>query len=177
MRRLTLPVALLFSLGVIALAGTILYAMGNPPICTCGYVTFFDASSSSQHLFDVYSFHHVLHGAAFYLLIWLLDRGRLSMPKRLIVAVCLEAGWEIFENTRLIIGRFQTADASQYHGDTIINSVGDMVSMMAGFLITGWLPTWATAILFIAAEVTLYSLTGDSFLLSFLALVLGWRPL
>jgi hypothetical protein len=177
MRRLTLPVALLVSLGIITLAGTILYAMGSHPTCTCGYVTFFDTGSSSQHLFDVYSFHHVLHGAAFYLLIWLLDRGRLSVPKRLIIAVGLEAGWEIFENTSLIIGRFQTADASQYHGDTIVNSVGDMLSMMAGFLITAWLPAWAAGILFIVTEITLYSLTRDSFLLSFLALVLGWRPL
>src|SRR5262245_34404589 len=177
MRPLTLPFALLVSLGVIALAGAILFAMGSYPICRCGYVKFIDADSISQHLFDVYSLHHVLHGPAFYLLIWLFDRGRLSVPKRLIIAVCLEAGWEIFENTGLIIHRFQGTHASEYHGDSIVNSVGDMLAMTAGFLITASLPARVAGILFVVTEIALYYFTNDSFVLSFLALVLGWRPL
>ncbi len=170
MRKLTLPIALLISLGIVALAAATLYAMGRDPICKCGYVSFF-GPTDSQHLFDAYSFTHVLHGPLFYLLIWLIDRGRLSVAKRLIIAVFLEAGWEIIENTRFIINRYQ--EAADYNGDTIINSVGDLLAMTAGFLITASLPAWVTAILFVAAEVALFVLIRDSLILSFIGLVLG----
>lgn len=173
---ITLPTALLASLGIVVLAAAILFAMGRLPICKCGYVNFWEPTGSSQHLFDSYTFTHVLHGPVFYLLIWLVDRGRLSVAERLVIAVFLEAGWEVIENTRFIIDRYSGGKASDYTGDTIVNSVGDLVSMMVGFLITAWLPVWATATLFVTAEVALYIAIKDSLILNFLNLVLGRSP-
>src|SRR5512145_2674902 len=121
MRRLTLPVALLVSFGIVVLMVAILYAMGRPLICRCGYVSFF-GPADSQHLFDAYTFTHIQHGPIFYLLIWLIDRGRLSVAKRLVIAVFLEVGWEIVENTPFIINRYSGGDPAEYTGDTIVNS-------------------------------------------------------
>ena len=169
---MTLPTALLVSLGIIALAAAILFAMGRLPICKCGYVKFW-GPADSQHLFDAYTFTHVLHGPLFYLLIWLIDRGRLSVVQRLVLAVFLEAGWEVVEGTQFIIKRYQGGEASDYTGDAIVNSVGDIAAMIAGFLIAAWLPVWVTAILFVATEVALYVTIQDSLALNFIGLVLG----
>jgi hypothetical protein len=174
---MTLPTALLVSLGIIVLAAAILFAMGRLPICNCGYVELWHAAQegpeASQHLFDPYTFTHVLHGPVFYLLIWLIDRGRLSVGTRLVVAVFLEASWEVVENTRFIINRYQGGNSPDYTGDSIVNSVGDLLAMTAGVLVTSWLPVWVTAILFVAAEVALYLLIQDSLVLNFTRLVLG----
>ncbi len=170
---LTIPTALLVSLGIIVVAAAILFAMGRFPICKCGYVKFW-GPTDSQHLFDWYSFTHVLHGPVFYLLIWLISRGRLSVAQRLVAAVLLEAGWEIVENTPFIINRYRGGgEASDYTGDTIVNSVGDILAMIGGFLVTSRLPPWATAMLFVATEVGLYFAISDSLTLNFLGLVLG----
>src|SRR5262245_34929512 len=168
---ITLPTALLASRVIFVLAAALLFLMGRPPICKCGYVNFW-LPTDSQHLFASYTFTHVLHGPLFYLLIWLVDRGRLSVPQRLVAAVFLEAGWEVVENTPFIISRYQGGDPQGYTGDTIVNSVGDMLAMIVGFLITSWLPVLATAILFVVAEVTLYIVIKDSLILNFLELVL-----
>jgi hypothetical protein len=177
MRRITLPVALAISLGIIVLMVAALYAMGRPPICKCGYVLFWGRSPDSQHLFDAYTFTHMLHAPLFYLLIWLVDRGRLSVAKRLVLCVFLEAGWELIENTPFIITRYQAGDPTNYLGDSIVNSVGDVLAMMTGFAITALMPVWwGTAILFVATEVILYLTMQDGFVLDFLTLVLGRRP-
>jgi hypothetical protein len=96
------------------------------------------------------------------------------VAQRLVIAVFLEAGWEVIENTPFIINRYRGGgDASDYTGDTIVNSVGDLVAMITGFVITSRLPAWLTAILFVAAEVALYFAISDSLTLNFLGLVLG----
>ena len=164
--------ALLASLGIIVLAAAILFAMGRHLICTCGYVNIF-GPTDSQHLFDAYSFTHMLHGPVLYALIWLIDRGRLSVAQRLVIAVFLEAGWEITENTPFIINRYRGGGDTGYNGDSIVNSVGDITAMMVGFLITSRLPVFATAMLFVATEIALYFAIQDSLVLNFLGLIIG----
>lgn len=173
MRRITLPVAILISLGLVVLTVAVLYAMGRPLVPKSVPLRFW-GPPDSQHLFDAYTFTHMLHAPFFYLLIWLVDRGRLSVAKRLVLCVFFEAGWEIFENTPFIINRYQDGGAATYTGDSIINSIGDLLAMMTGFGLTAVLPVWATAALFVATEVTLYIFIKNGFLMDFLGLLRGF---
>lgn len=176
MRRLKLPAALALSALVIAAAAGIEYAMGRQPICKCGYIKLWHAargdSEMSQHLADWYTYSHVLHGVIFYFLLWLVFRGRLSVGARLVLATLIEGAWEIFENTPFIINRYRTQTISRdYFGDTIINSVGDILAMIVGFLIASRLPAWVTVFLLIATELVLLYLIRDNLLLNIIMLV------
>ena len=94
------------------------------------------SAGNSQHLSDWYSFTHVVHGFLLYALFFLVDRRRkLPFGARLVLAVGLEAFWEVLENTPFIIERYRTATISlDYYGDSIVNSVSDSIP-------TGSVPT------------------------------------
>jgi len=115
MRKLSLPIAALISLAIIAVTAAILYMYGRAPICPCGFVKLFwwgprGALQESQHVLDIYSATHVLHGILLYFVIWLVGRGRVPAAAGLIIAVALESGWELWENSNYLIdttiGRF-----------------------------------------------------------------------
>jgi hypothetical protein len=172
--RLSLPKALLVSLALIGLAAWVLYWMGRTPVCPCPFKLWVGRGQpeQSQHFLDWYSYTHVLHGVVFYLLLTVILRGHLSVAARLVIATLIECGWEIFENTPFIINRYRTATISHdYYGDTIINSVGDILSMIVGFLIAARLPVWVTIFLFFAAEVLLFVVLRDNLLLNIIMLI------
>src|SRR5215210_115803 len=78
--------------------------------CACGRVLVWSgdawSADNSQHLFDPYSFTHILHGFALCgVLAWLLPR--VPWVWRLALAVAVEAGWEVFENSAFIINRYR----------------------------------------------------------------------
>lgn len=154
----------------------ILLAMGRPPICSCGYVKLWEggvnSSGNSQHLADWYSLSHAIHGMIFYALLWAVGRGRWSCDVRLVLAVLLEAGWEILENSPYVIDRYRTATfALGYSGDSVINSVSDIVMMALGFACAARLPTRATVALAIGFELVALWAIRDNLTLNILMLL------
>jgi hypothetical protein len=129
------------ALGLVALAAAILLMMGRTPICTCGTIELWHGtvkdSGNSQHLTDWYTPSHVIHGFLFYGGAWLIGllRGRaVPFGVALLLAIGLEATWEIAENTDAIIDRYRATNiALDYYGDSVINSVSDIFAMIAGF--------------------------------------------
>jgi hypothetical protein len=152
MPRRTIIAALL----IVAAAAAVLLAMGRHPICTCGSVELWvggrDSPKTSQMLADWYSLSHIVHGLIFYALLWLVAR-RWPVAMRFLVALLVEASWEVIENTPMVIDRYRTATtALGYTGDSVLNSVSDILMMCVGFLIARKLPLWASIALLIVFE-------------------------
>ena len=149
--------------------------MGRPPICTCGsiqlWVSEVHGPDNSQHIADWYTPSHIIHGFLFYFLGWLFLR-RNPPGDRLIAAILIEAGWEVLENTNWVIDRYREATmALGYTGDSVINSLSDMLWMILGFGIARRLPVWATVALALAFELVTLLAIRDNLTLNVLMLV------
>jgi len=160
---------------VLAAAAFELRRQGRLWFCACGQFRLWlgDAwgSETSQQLFDPYSLTHVLHGFAFCGLLALL-LPRAGWRWRLALAVAAEALWEIVENTEFVINRYrETTAALGYNGDTIVNSLGDVLACAAGVLLARRLGPLKTLLLFALTEVVLLFWIRDSLLLNILLLV------
>lgn len=159
-------------IGLFVLQAIVLYFLGQPIICTCGYIDVWEAEvlspKMSQHLFDWYSFTHIVHGFLFYLLLWILFP-RMPIGLRLLIAMGIEVTWEIAENTPWVINAYRKQALAQgYAGDSIINSIFDTFSMMFGFFLARRLPVWGTIFLALIFELGLGYTIRDNLTLNIL---------
>ena len=163
------------ALGVIVATAITLFLMGRVPICRCGYVKVWHgialSSENSQHLSDWYTFSHVIHGFAFYAIGWLASR-QWPLALRFVLAVLVEGSWEVFENTPFVINRYREATISlDYYGDSVINSVADILAMSVGFVLASRLRVWTIVSLTIGLEGLVAYFIRDNLALNIIMLI------
>ncbi len=163
-------------LAVIVLIFTLLL-MGRVPWCTCGYIKLWhgvvQSSENSQHIFDWYTFTHIIHGFIFYWIFSKIGKKR-GWPLGVVFLLALftEIGWELLENSNFIINRYREATISlDYYGDSIINSVSDVFSMIAGFFLARRMPVWLTITVAVSLELFVGYYIRDNLTLNVIMLI------
>lgn len=174
LRRWRVP---LVALALVVAVGAIELLNARPLICPCGTVSLWHGAvqspENSQQIADWYSFSHIIHGFLFYGAAYLALRRRPAWRAwALPLAVLVEGGWELLENSPLIIDRYREATiAFGYSGDSVLNSLCDIGWMIAGFWLAGRLPAWGTVALAIAFELMTLAIIRDNLTLNVLMLV------
>lgn len=170
------------ALAVALLVVAILLAMHRPPICLCGMIHLWagelQSAENSQQLSDWYSFSHLIHGMVFYGAAHLLWRrtglGRFISPRwALACAVAIEGGWELLENSPIIIDRYRAVTVSYgYSGDSVLNSASDIACMLLGFLFAARVPARVTVAVALTFELFTLAMIRDNLALN--VLMLAW---
>jgi hypothetical protein len=130
-----------------------------------------NSSHNSQYLTDPYSFSHLTHGILLYGLTWMIAR---KMPRaaRALIALAMESAWEVFENTNMVIERYRAATISlHYYGDSVMNSMCDILTCMVGFALAAILPTRVTIVAVFVLEIGLALWIRDGLLLNIVMLI------
>ena len=174
MHRRNTIIAVLVLLIVAATAATLL-AMGREPICKCGTIKLWHgvvlSSENSQHLTDWYTFSHIVHGLIFFAILSVF-RSKLSLGVRFLIALVIECGWEIAENSNAIIERYRAVTISlDYYGDSVINSTADIAAMGVGFWLAARLPVRVSIALALGLELFSMWMIRDGLILNVLMLV------
>jgi hypothetical protein len=159
---------LLLTMLVVAAAAAILWLMGRPLTFKGGLVELWGPAGSkqSQMLLDWYSASHLVHGFLFYAVLHVAAK-RWKPGERLLAATLVEAAWEVMENSPVIIDRYREATiALGYRGDSVLNSVSDMVLMVVGFLTAGRVPVWASVMIVLVLELVPLAIIRDNLTLN-----------
>lgn len=161
----------------VLLTGTVfqLHHQGRIWWCACGqpflWIGDIWGSHTSQHLFDPYSFTHVLHGVVYCGLVWWVFP-RVLFVWQIWIATGIAALWEILENTQFIINRYRTVTIGLgYKGDSIANSLSDIGCCIIGFILARHLGFRRSVILFVATELVLLIWIRDNLTLNILMLI------
>ncbi len=175
--KFSLKTTIITTLAMLAIFALILLAMGQVPICKCGYIKLWHgvtySSENSQHLTDWYTFSHIIHGIIFY---WIArkigKRFGWGIGLMFLAALSVEMAWEIFENTDFIINRYREVTISlDYYGDSVINSVFDVLAMAFGFFFARKAPVWISISLIIFLEAFTAYFIRDNLALNILMLL------
>jgi hypothetical protein len=157
---------------------------------------------NSQQLSDWYSASHFIHGILFFwLFVWVVRlcyrrfgassailRSRFAGSEKaedalisaknnvhgiaLIFATLFESGWEILENSPIIINRYREVTISWgYVGDSVLNSVSDILFMWAGFIFARYVPWWVSFVVILLLEIFVAYMIRDNLLLNILMLI------
>ncbi len=158
---------------IVLVTAGILLSMGRVPWCACGIDLWgtVGTSEGSQQYFDWYTPSHLLHGFIFYAVLWMVAR-RVDVGWRLVIAMLVEAAWEIAENTNAVIERYREVTISlDYYGDSVLNSVMDMLAMWVGWWLAMRLPVWASVAIVIGFEVLTMWIIRDGLALNVIMLL------
>lgn len=162
-------------LAIAAVAALMLALQGRVVWCEAGdywpWSWVVNSRHNSQHVIDAYSFTHILHGMLEFWLIGLVFN-RVPLAWRFVIAIFIESSWEVVENTSYVINRYREATISlDYFGDSIVNSLADIVSCGIGFVIARKLGFLKSAVLFVATETILILTIRDSLILNIIMLI------
>ena len=165
----------LITVAAMAIAAAAELAMGRLLLGPDGQFGWWEGNiwsqEQSQRVADPYSLTHVLHGLVFYALLWLAAR-RAPVGARYLGALAIETVWEIAENSPFIIDRYREATiALGYNGDSVLNSVSDIVMMSAGYWLAARLRPWHSAGLVVATELALLFWVRDNLTLNVVMLL------
>jgi hypothetical protein len=164
------------ALVVLAAVAVTLAGLGRPWWCRVGdgglWAGNVFSPHNSQHLADPYTFTHVLHGLLFYAIAWAVFRRVTGPIGRAWIAFLAEAAWEVIENTDAVIERYRAATISlDYYGDSVANSVSDILAFVVGYWAAGVVPVVVSVASFFAVDAVLMLWIHDSLLLNVLMLV------
>jgi hypothetical protein len=136
-----------------------------------------NSSHNSQFMTDPYTFTHFSHGALLYGIVSLFGR-KLPAGVRALIAIAIEAAWEVVENTDFVINRYRAETISlHYYGDSIVNSMCDLGACVVGIMIARMLPVRVTVVLVIVLEVALALWIRDNLLLNIIMLITPVRAI
>ena len=160
---------------VAIVTGAIEYSTGRSLLGPDGMFGWWDgniwSSENSQRVADVYSFSHIIHGMLFYAFLWLVAR-RMPIKYRFVIALVMEASWELLENSPIIIDRYRAATISQgYVGDSVLNSVSDVMMVGIGFFIARFSRVWVTIVMIVVMEIGCLFWVRDNLTLNVIMLV------
>ena len=166
---------ILYIILIICIAGFTMFNMGRNLSYKYGPIRLWSgniwSNQNSQQISDPYTFTHFIHGAGFYAILKLIIP-QTSLGTKMIIAVSLEAAWEIFENTDTVINRYREETLSlDYYGDSVINSVFDIIAATIGFLLTAKFSTRFTILWIIVIEILLLIFIRDNLTLNILMLI------
>lgn len=157
---------------ILAVQGIVIASFGQPVVCPCGVIKIWESSvtgvGNNQQMFDWYTFSHIIHGFLFYLLLWALFP-KMPIVYRLFIAMGIEVGWEMLENTPWTIAHYREQPlAANYAGDSVLNSLLDTFSMICGFFLARRLPVWSVILLILIMELGVAFVIRDNLTLNVL---------
>ena len=163
------------ALAVCTAAAAIELSMGRLPFGPDGRIGLWEgniwSSEQSQRFADPYTITHTVHGMLFYAILWLLAR-RAPARKRFVGALLMEGAWEVLENSPIIINRYREATiALGYVGDSVFNSLSDIVFAALGFLFAWRVRPWVTVAVILAMEVGTAFWVRDNLTLNIVMLI------